>query len=399
MSIRNKNQFSFSDLTSNLKLVDIIELGYQPNKTNSGAHSIAIGSQTGITNQGTFGIAIGYQAGQLNQGSNTIAIGEQAGQNQQKPFAIAVGNNAGQNNQGTAAIALGSNAGYNHQQSNSITIGTLSAYNNQGTASVAIGTAAGQNNQGAYSIALGNSAGQNNQGINTIVIGPGAGQTNQLPNSIILDASESVLNSNRSGIYVRPIREADNIEFLEYNETTYEITRREFKIQIAGDFTYALFNSDFGKWLLCDGRSLSVNDYPKLFAVMGYSFGGSGANFNLPDPKGRVLGVIGQGPGLSNRTLGESIGAETHTLTIDEMPNHNHTINDPGHTHTYNNSNDNFLMTSGLNFLSKYPKGAFNTLNTFTANTGITIDNTGGGQPHDVMNPTLFIGNLFVYTD
>ena len=318
-NIINQNQFSFSDLTSNLKLVDPIEIGYQPNKTNSGAHSIAIGSQTGIINQGTFGIAIGYQAAQYNQGLNAIAIGKETG--------------------------------------------------------------------------------QNNQGTNSIAIGTQAGQTNQPSNSIIINASGNSLNSNTSGLFIKPIRNVDNLEFLEYNDNTSEVTRREFKINTAGDYTYALFNSDYGKWLLCDGRVLNVNDYPNLFAVMGYSFGGAGNLFNLPDARGRVLGAIGQGSGLSNRTLGQIIGEETHTLNVNEMPTHSHSINDPGHTHTYNNSNDNFLMTGGLNFINLYAKGDIITQSTTTATTGITTNNTGGGQPHDIMNPTLFIGNLFVYTD
>jgi microcystin-dependent protein len=382
-NIRNQNQFSFSDLTANLKFIDIIELGYQPNKTNSGAHSIAIGTETGINNQGTFSISIGYQAGQNNQGSNAIALGDTAGQNQQKPFALALGTTAGQNNQGTSAIAIGSSAGFTNQNIYSIAIGALSGHNDQGSNAIALGTATGQNNQGEYSIA----------------IGAYAGQTNQGSNSIIINASGNSFNANASGLHIKPIRSADNIEFLEYNENTFEITRREYKTSFAGDFTFALFNADYGKWLLCDGRSLNVEQYPKLFSVMGYSFGGSGNVFNLPDPKGRILGAIGQGSGLTNRTLGESIGTETHTLTIDQMPAHNHTITDPGHTHIYNNTNDNFLMTGGFNFINWVPKGTFQTINTSLASTGIVINPSGGSQSHSIMNPTLFIGNLFVYTD
>jgi microcystin-dependent protein len=41
-------------------------------------------------------------------------------------------------------------------------------------------------------------------------------------------------------------------------------------------------------YLMCDGRQLSTSGlYAKLFAVIGYSYGGSGANFNIPDFRGR----------------------------------------------------------------------------------------------------------------
>ena len=40
-------------------------------------------------------------------------------------------------------------------------------------------------------------------------------------------------------------------------------------------------------WLMCDGKSLPTATYPALFAAIGYSFGGSGANFNVPDYRGR----------------------------------------------------------------------------------------------------------------
>jgi microcystin-dependent protein len=404
------NKFSFSDLAANLKFIDNIELGYQPNKTNSGAHTIAIGSQTGIINQGTFGIAIGYQAGQLNQGSNAIAIGEQAGQlnqgsdaitigeqagqDQQKPFAIAVGTNAGQNNQGTAAIALGSNAGYSQQELYSVSMGTLSGYNNQGTASVAIGTAAGQMNQSANNIAIGNSAGQMNQGTNSIAIGSNTGQNNQPSNSIILNASGNPLNSTTSGLFLNPVRKQDNDFVLLYKRDTFEIIKRTNVFNYVGDLKYSSRMTDDDQWLICDGRSLLVNDYPELFAVIEYTFGGSGANFNLPNPRSRVLGAIGQGSGLTNRTLGQNVGTETHTLTINQMPGHTHTITDPGHTHLAGGNS----QAVQIQFLEKEVcDNDFLQTNTGVSTTGITINSSGGGQSHDIMQPTLFIGNLFVY--
>lgn len=74
-------------------------------------------------------------------------------------------------------------------------------------------------------------------------------------------------------------------------------------------------------YAICDGSLLSAIDYPELFAVLGYSFGGSGDNFNIPDNINRT--VVGSG---SDYGLGNVGGEATHTLTESEMPSHSHTI-------------------------------------------------------------------------
>jgi microcystin-dependent protein len=148
--------------------------------------------------------------------------------------------------------------------------------------------------------------------------------------------------------------------------------------------------------MLCDGRTLTVEDFQRLYNIIGNTYGGNATQFNLPNPAGRVLGVVGAGSGLTARTKGTSIGEETHTLTIPEMPTHNHSITDPGHNHSYTNQpnivspatsltttdvadNDNVAQTTG------------------TSTTGITINNTGSSNPHNNMQPTLFVGNMFIY--
>lgn len=193
--------------------------------------------------------------------------------------------------------------------------------------------------------------------------------------------------------------------------------------RLIGDLKWSARNGDHSGWLVCDGRSVSRTAYAELFSVIGTSFGSSsGTTFNIPDCKGRVLGGIGNGSGLTNRSLGDSTGEETHTLTVSEIPSHNHTgtttsngshthtINDPGHTHTQTTINDDFNnMTGNPPGFTGDGSGSYTWSNINSSTTGITVNSagnhthtfttgsTGSGTPFNVMQPTLFIGNVFVF--
>ena len=79
-------------------------------------------------------------------------------------------------------------------------------------------------------------------------------------------------------------------------------------------------------WLECDGSAVEKTVYADLYAVIGATWGtGNGATtFNLPDLRGRFALGDGQSNGLSNRELAAAGGAETHKLTVAEMPAHTH---------------------------------------------------------------------------
>jgi microcystin-dependent protein len=83
-------------------------------------------------------------------------------------------------------------------------------------------------------------------------------------------------------------------------------------------------------WFDCDGRTLSVFVNADLFDAIGYEYsrnvyGGEDLSFNIPDMRGRVGIGYGHGAGLTNRNLlGDISGAETHKLTLNEMPIHDH---------------------------------------------------------------------------
>lgn len=165
-----------------------------------------------------------------------------------------------------------------------------------------------------------------------------------------------------------------------------------------GDVKMSVYNGDFYGWLKCDGRSISKVTYAALFAIIGTSFGSVDSNsFSLPDSRGRVLGTLGQSAALTNRILGTSVGEETHTLTVDEMPIHSHGITDPGHTHSYvNNVND---QNTDNAFASETAADQVDIgQNTSSSTTGITVNNAGGGGAHNNMQPTLFIGHVYIYS-
>jgi microcystin-dependent protein len=184
------------------------------------------------------------------------------------------------------------------------------------------------------------------------------------------------------------------------NVNVYDNIRNKWisiKPNTVGDLKFSAHNNDHYGWLICDGRSISRTEYSELFDVIGISFGANDSNtFKLPDLRGRVAGGIGDGPDTTNRLLGTAVGSETHTLTTAEMPSHNHTITDPGHTHTYvNNTND--QSTDNAFHTETAADQVDLAATTGSSTTGITINSTGGGNPHNNMQPTLFIGNMFIY--
>lgn len=171
-----------------------------------------------------------------------------------------------------------------------------------------------------------------------------------------------------------------------YNMVQRNTFRDTLKDAVVGDYKFsAISTQDQLGWLKCDGRSISKTVYSELHAIIGYSFGGSGDNFNLPDCRGRVPGAIGSGTGLSARALGLTVGSETHTLSIDEMPSHNH----GGET-----------GAAGFGTSSANPATSLTTMDVAdnSGNHTHSISSQGGGQAHNNMQPTIFVGNVYIYS-
>ena len=73
-------------------------------------------------------------------------------------------------------------------------------------------------------------------------------------------------------------------------------------------------------WLAADGSSVSTATYAALFAAIGYTYGGSGGSFNLPDMRG--IFVRGSGTQtISGTDYSGTFGAKQ----ADELKSHTHT--------------------------------------------------------------------------
>ena len=130
-------------------------------------------------------------------------------------------------------------------------------------------------------------------------------------------------------------------------------------------------------FLLCDGTSYATSAQAALFAIIGYTYGGSGANFNVPDLRDRTVA------GVSNtKSLAQAIGANTvtptgnisgstgaTTLTTQQIASHTHS-----------------LTASG--------GGGGGTTVVLQMDTGsISTNSTGGGQSHDHTLSANFSGS------
>jgi microcystin-dependent protein len=139
-------------------------------------------------------------------------------------------------------------------------------------------------------------------------------------------------------------------------------------------------------WAFCNGQILAIAQNTALFSLLGTTYGGNGTTtFALPNLQSRVPLHFGQGPGLSQYSLGEVTGSESVTLIQGNLPPHNHNSTTPA-TGADANSVDpaaGAVLGTGTNIY----RVAAATVQMSPTPTSLT----GGGQPVSIIQPILAV--------
>lgn len=140
-------------------------------------------------------------------------------------------------------------------------------------------------------------------------------------------------------------------------------------------------------WLRCEGQSLNTNQYQVLFAVIGFTYGGSGTTFKLPNLSGKAVIGAGQGPNLTARPIGQASGTDTVALNIQQLPTHRHTLNTCTLPGSSTSPTDRYLGQFESNRVYKEnPDPA-----TLVAMSAESLAGSGSGAPHENRQPLLAV--------
>jgi microcystin-dependent protein len=153
------------------------------------------------------------------------------------------------------------------------------------------------------------------------------------------------------------------------------------EIQVFG-FSFAPLN-----WAFAAGQTLPIRQSTTLFSLYGTTFGGNGTvTFQLPNFAGRQACGAGQGPGITQRDIGEPFGNYAVSLSSAETPMHNHIFSDYQPT-------EGLAATPDANSAIAYSAGG--TFNAFAApGTTVSLNPnaigvSGNGAPHQNSQPCL----------
>ncbi len=151
----------------------------------------------------------------------------------------------------------------------------------------------------------------------------------------------------------------------------------------------AIFGFNFApqNWVFCNGALMSISQNAAFFSVIGTYYGGNGTTtFAVPNIQNCGVVGWGQGPGLSNYVIGETIGVPNVTLTMAQMPVHNHIANGTnGSSYGLTVTNGNWMgehETGNAYLFTGSPDGQ----NSFAPG---AISIAGGNQPHSNEQPYL----------
>ncbi len=147
------------------------------------------------------------------------------------------------------------------------------------------------------------------------------------------------------------------------------------------------FNFAPRNWAMCNGQLLPIQQNTALFSILGTTYGGNGTtNFALPNLQGRAPIHQGQGPGLTQRFLGEEGGTTNVTLSNTGLPMHTHFSANTGAGNQSSPTNHSWAAAKALR----------QTVNLYSSTSNATISPgspslAGGNQPHNNLSPYLVL--------
>jgi microcystin-dependent protein len=139
-------------------------------------------------------------------------------------------------------------------------------------------------------------------------------------------------------------------------------------------------------WAECNGQLMSIAQNSALFTLLGTTYGGDGqTTFGLPNLQSRTVIGDGQGPGLTNRTQGETGGAETVTITSNTMPTHTHSLT------AHDGAEKSASPTGKIMGASPATAKAYSSQATNVQLRPNAMSIVGGSQPHPNLQPYLAV--------
>lgn len=184
--------------------------------------------------------------------------------------------------------------------------------------------------------------------------------------------------------------------------------------------------------LLCDGSVYAIATYPKLFAVIGATYGGDGiTTFAVPDIRGRTTAGLDTNPGggyanrltaggsgINSKILGVGGGVEVETLTAAQsglpahgisvsgsatglidggIGSHEHTIG-TGAGYSSGGSGTPFQPGGGGSNTSLGPTlGATSMAHSHNVAASGSVSAANASSPHQVTQPTLVVVKTIMY--
>jgi microcystin-dependent protein len=167
-----------------------------------------------------------------------------------------------------------------------------------------------------------------------------------------------------------------------------------------GQITMFGFNFAPRGWAWCNGQTMAIAQNQALFALLGTSYGGNGTTtFLLPNLQAAVPICEGQGPGLSSYVLGQVGGNANVTLLLNQMPQHNHTLNATKTNATQPTLTGNITATPTVGsppafYATSSQSAPLTFVNLNAGACGIT----GQSQPHSNLMPSLSINFCIALT-